>query len=139
MKEWKQKIFTPKDFEGSGQYILREPKDKNPFISDTGYLSTIVKKVCYSQKIDNTFPYRYFLIDISDGLSTEGYFITKNSEGEKLDISQYIWVDFGADSSFESKLNICNYLNNNIYGETYRLATNEELIRIAAYQKFRTA
>lgn len=141
--EWKQKIFTPEDFEGAGQYIVRESINKlnSSNISDTGYLSTIMMKVGWAQKLrDGRGPYSYVLIDMSDGLIHEGYFtgITKEDGTHENDHTKWVWNDFSAETSHESKEKLCEYLNNNPHKETYRLATNEELIRVAAYQKWRT-
>lgn len=140
--EWKQTIFTPEDFKGAGQYIVREglQKDKHPNISDTGYLSTVMYKIGYLQKFREGLPSsRYVLISVSDGLITEGYFSnTKNEDGSSADMSKWKWNDFGAETSDQSKQNLCDYLNENYYKETFRFATNEELIRVAAHHKYRT-
>lgn len=141
--EWQKHIFKPEDFPGAGQYIVKESINKlyRPDIMDTGFLCTVMKKLCWSNKIRPDMGYsRYFFIDISDGMATEGYFSnTKNPDGShNQDLTTWIWNDFSADTSLESKQKICEYLNNNIHGETFRKATNEELIRVAAYQKWRT-
>ena len=143
--EWKQTIFTPDDFEGAGQYIVRETKNKleSPYFKDTGFLSTVMSKIGYI----HSHRYRgegvasniYTLVDMSDGLIYTGYYTnTKDSEGNKLPIEKWVFNEFSGDSSFEAKQKICDYLNNNPHGETYRFATNEELIRVAAHQKWRT-
>jgi len=141
--EWKQTIFTPEDLEGAGQYIIKETinKENSPHILDTGYLSTIMKKVGWVQKIrEDRKDYSYILIDMSDGLITEGYFTgTTNEDGSHNNKhNEWVWNDFSADTSYQSKLNLCEYLNNSPYKETFRFATNEELIRVAAHQKWRT-
>lgn len=140
--EWKQTIFKPEDFEGAGQYIVREGTNKlnSPHIQDTSYLSTVMMKVGYLSKYrEGSSSSKYVLVDMSDGLITEGYFTnTRNEDGSGKAIYHWIWNDFGAESSNESKQNLCTFLNSNYYKETYRFATNEELIRVAAYQKYRT-
>lgn len=141
-KEWKQTIFKPEDFEGAGQYIVRELRDKetNDFISDTGGLSTLMKKVGYSNSVRHAGKKsNYLLIDMSDGLVVEGYFTnTETESGERIETDKWIWNEFSGDTSFEAKSRLCEYLNNNPHKETFRFATNEELIRVAAYQKWRT-
>lgn len=141
--KWEQKIFTPEDFDGAGQYIVRETKNKikSPHFLDTGFLSTVMKKVGYinyvglASKSSNL----YCLIDMSDGLTYTGYYITKDKEGNKIeDSSKWKRINFEGDTSYEAKSKLCEYLNNNPHGETYRFATNEELIRVAAHQKWRT-
>lgn len=142
--EWKQKIFTPGDFEGAGQYIVREGINKlnRPDIVDTSYLSTVMMKVGWTQKLrDGKGPYSYVLVDMSDGLIHEGYFLgtVKEDGSHENDHTKWKWIDFSAETSFESKEKLCEYLNNNPHKETYRMATNEELIRVAAYSKHRTS
>jgi hypothetical protein len=141
--EWKQTIFEPEDFEGSGQYIVRESinKQNGPFIQDSGYLSTVMMKVAYSHKRTKDFKdYRYFFVDMSDGLVNEGYYEnSRDANGKMTDISTWKWVGFDADTSLEAKQNLCNYLNDNPYGETYRKATQEEVIRVVLNQKWRCA
>lgn len=143
--KWEQYIFKPEDFEGAGQYIVRESinKKQRPDIYNTSYLCTVMMKLCWSNKIRNGQGlYRYFFIDMSDGMATEGYFTnTDYNDGNRNNrrpIEEWIWNDFSGDTGHESKQKICEYLNNNPHGETYRFATNEELIRVAAYSKFRT-
>lgn len=142
--EWKQKIFTPKDFDGAGQYIVKECKDKlnSSDITDTSYLTTVMMKIGWTQKLrDNKGPYSNVLVEMSDGLIHEGYFLgtVKENGSHENDHSKWVWVNFSAETSYESKQKFCEYLNNNPHKQTYRMATNEELIRVAAYSKRRTA
>lgn len=138
--EWKQTIFKPEDFDGGGQYIVRETPNKinTPHIADSGYLSTIMMKVGYSHgtRRKNAKSSIYCLIDMSDGLVKEGYFSnTKTESGESIDSDKWIWNEFAGDNSFEAKNRMCEYLNNNPYKETYRFATNEELVRVVMRQQ----
>lgn len=140
--EWKQYIFEPKDFDGSGQYIVRETpmKIKSPHINDTGFLSTILMKIGWTNSArvvgyDNTYA---FLIDMSDGLIKMGYYITKDEEGNDLPTEMWKWISFSGPDSTSAKQTLCDYLNNNPHGNTYRFATHEELVRVAMYQKHRT-
>lgn len=140
--EWKQTVFTPKDFEGAGQYIVREGINKvnYPYIMDTGYLSTVLMKIGWTHgtRREHTHSNIYCLIDMSDGMVKEGYFTnTKTETGESIDSEQWIWNTFSGTTNHEAKTRLCEYLNNNPYGETYRMATNEEVIRVVAYQKHR--
>lgn len=138
--EWKQTIFKPEDFDGGGQYIVREPpsKLKTSYIADSSYLSTIMMKIGYSHgtRRKNTKSNIYCLIDMSDGLVKEGYFTnTRTESGETIDTDKWIWNEFSGDTGFEAKTRLCEYLNNNPYKETYRFATNEELVRVVMRQQ----
>ena len=141
--EWKKTIFTPEDFDGAGQYIVKEPtqKTERPFIADTGYLSTIMQKVGWQHgtRRNNVHSNIYCLIDMSDGLVKEGYFTnTKTESGERIDTEKWIWNTFSGTANHEAKQRLCDYLNNNPYGYTYRFATSEEVVRVVMYQKHRT-
>lgn len=144
--EWKQYIFTPEDFEGAGQYIVREGynKLKSPYINDTGYLSTVIQKIGWTNNIrpfEDKEATRYMLIDMSDGLIFHGYFTNTRREDEphrSKPVEEWKWNEFSGKSNAEAKQKLCDYLNENPDGETFRFATNEELIRVAAYQKYRT-
>lgn len=140
--EWKQTIFTPEDFSGSGQYIVRETinKENREWVFDTGYLSTVMFKVGYIHggrdlKRDNLS----CLISMSDGMIKTGYFITVDENGKQIEDSvNWKWVSFTETTVEGAKSMLCEYLNNNPYGETFRFATNEEVVRVALYQKSRT-
>lgn len=140
--EWKQTIFKPEDFDGAGQYVVRESKNKinSPHFYDTGYLSTVMYKIGYmhmskSIQCSNL----YILISMSDGLSLPGYYTnTKDAEGNSTDSSTWTFTEFSGEDNYEAKSKLCEFFNNNPHGNTYRFATNEELIRVAAHQKWRT-
>jgi hypothetical protein len=142
--KWEQYIFTPKDFEGAGQYIVREHNNKkhSPHFTDTGYLSTVMMKIGYRAAVrEKELSNRYILIDMSDGLTTEGYYTNTGefTNGRHLNPSeQWIWNPFAGKTSYEAKQKLCDYLNNNPYSKTFRFATNEELIRVAAHQRWKT-
>lgn len=132
---WKQTIFKPEDFDGSGQYLIREPidKERTSFISDSGYLSTIMLKVGYSHATRRNMAANsnYCLIDMSDGLIREGYF----TNTETSDCDKWIWNPFAGTTSYEAKTRLCEYLNNNPRKETFRFATNEEVVRVVMCQR----
>jgi hypothetical protein len=137
-QEWKQTIFSPETL-NAGDYIVKESKrleNKGEFISNTGYLGTMLQKVGWTQQVrrEGRTGNQYILIDMSDGLITEGYFTNSDNE----DHSKWIWNTFDAEKAAESKQKICDYLNNNPYGETYRYATHEEIVRVALHQAHRT-
>jgi hypothetical protein len=138
--EWKKTIFKPEDFDGAGQYIVRETinKENYPHIMDTEYLSTVMMKVGYnlgtrrSDRQNNM----YCLVDMSDGLVREGYFTnTKTDEGKAIDTEKWIWNPFAGTTGYEAKTRLCEYLNDNPHGETYRFATNEEVVRVIMCQR----
>ncbi len=138
--EWKQTIFKPEDFDGAGHYIIRETsnKENSPHIMDSGYLSTIMMKVGWSQgtRIEKIHSNIYCLIDMSDGLVKEGYFSnTKNEQGESIETDKWIRNTFSGTTGYEAKQRLCNYLNNNLYNETFRFATNEEVVRVIMHQR----
>ncbi len=138
MYEWKQTIFKPKDFEGSGQYIVKETtiKERTPMVERSGYLSTVMFKIGY---IKEAIPKKHTccLIYMSDGLIMTGYYSnTRTKEGEPIhDVSKWIRNDFSGEYADEAKEKLCEYLNNNPYGDTYRFATNEEVVRVIMHQR----
>lgn len=137
--EWKQYIFKPEDFDGAGQYIVRESVNKtnSPDIYSTGYLSTVMKKIGYTlgTRRNNSPANIYCLIDMSDGCVKEGYFTgTKNEDGRDIDSEKWIWNQFAGTTNHEAKTRLCEYLNNNPHGETYRFATAEEVMRVILHQ-----
>lgn len=107
--------FTTEDFAGSGQYIIRADKPANKYV-DTGFITTILKKVAYKMGLPN----RYILVDMSDGLITDGVY---NKETKIF-------------TPFTDLQSICDYLNNPEIQE-YRFATQEEVVRAVMYQKSR--
>src|SRR5687768_10153887 len=117
--EWKQTIFTPEDFKGSGQYLVREGRNKElrEDVSDTGYLSTVMFKVGYIHggrdlKRDNLS----CLISMSDGMIKTGYFITVDENGKQIEDSvNWKWVSFTETTVEGAKSMLCEYLNNNPY------------------------
>lgn len=139
--EWKQTIFKPEDFDGAGQYIIRESinKENSPHIINSGYLSTIMMKVGYTlgtKRINTPNSNIYCLIDMSDGLVKEGYFTNTETESkERIDFDKWIWNEFSGKNSYEAKIKLCEYLNNNPHKETFRFATNEEVVRVVMYQR----
>lgn len=137
---WKQTIFKPEDFDGAGQYIVRETPNKvnSPHIVDSGYLSTVMTKVGWNQgtRREHRSSNIYCLIDMSDGLVTEGYFTnTKTETGESIEHEKWIWNEFSGTTNYEAKVKLCEYLNNNPHKETFRFATNEEVVRVVMSQR----
>ncbi len=94
-------IFFKEDFEGSGQYVI---ENRETHYADTGYLTTLLYKVCYG--IDNAA----LLVSMADGMVIRSF-----SEGKTLT---------------ENKVLLCDFLNT----ENYRAATHEELVRMALHQ-----
>lgn len=138
--EWKQTIFKPEDFNGAGQYIVREGinKENSPHIENSGYLSTIMMKVGWAMgtRRQGVGENIMCLIDMSDGLVKEGYFTnTKSETGESLPTEKWIWNSFSGTTGYESKSRLAEYLNNNPHKETYRFATIEEVIRVVLHQR----
>lgn len=102
--------FKPEDFEGSGQYIIRE---YNPETVKTGtFISTILFKIGY---INN--PYmegKIFIVSMSDGWLRNFDF----DKSENRMTPKY----------FRNKEDLCNSLNNP-NNQEYRFATEDEIIR----------
>lgn len=135
--------FTPEDFSGAGQYLVHNDKEPNKYV-DTGFLSTIMKKVgyCLGQGCAKR-PKRgniMTLVDMSDGLTALGYFDTrKDPEHGKNprkisseNINTWVWVQFNGTQA------LCDYLNNpDLCEQEYRFATQEEVTRVVMYQKSR--
>jgi len=134
--------FTIEDFSGAGQYLVRmspeelhAKKNNKPFsgYSDTGYLSTIMKKVGYiinNYKIGDGNQI-YTLTDMSDGFTMLGNFTARDAKINNYE--QVIWQ--GEEGSGKQKL--VNWLNNSELSDEYRFATQEEVVRVVMYQKSR--
>jgi len=136
------RTFKPEDFYGSGQYLLRlstaeiSAKKNNKLFSgypDTGYLSTIIKKVGYiinNEKIGNGEQI-HTLIDMSDGSTMIGNFTVKNPESNNWERS--IWQ---GKNGLGRQL-LCNWLNNSELSQEHRFATQEEIVRAVLHQSSR--
>jgi hypothetical protein len=141
--EWKQTIFTPEDLDGAGQYIIKEHKNKleYSYFKDTSSLQSNMYKIGYinNHRLKEDMSNQYLIISMTDGWSMPGYHISIDEEGNKIeDSAKWEFISFSGNDNIEAKQKICEFLNNNIYKSTYRFATNEELIRVAAQQKLRT-
>lgn len=132
------RTFTPEDFSGCGQYIVRVDakqreqmkNGKAPHLCDPGYLSTIMYKVGYSH--GNGFIHRpedgniIMKVSMADGHTSNGYF---NQNGS-TDPSNWTFVQWNGKQDF------CDYLNHPDK-EEYRMATQEEVVRVVLYQRSR--
>lgn len=80
------RLFTPEDFEGSGQYVI---EDRDRHYKDTSYMTTLLYKVCYG--IDNAS----LLVSMTDGM---------------------VMREFKSGSNLtENKRLLCEFLNTNNY------------------------
>ena len=134
--------FTKEDFSGSGQYLLRMSPDEiykrennKPFsgYSDTGYLSTIVKKVGWiinNEGVGNGEQI-FTLTDMSDGMTQIGNYTSKKPDSNNWE--KVIWQ--GKDG--EGKQLLCDWLNNPELSQEHRFATQEEIVRIVLSQNHR--
>lgn len=134
--------FKVEDFSGAGQYLLRMSPDEvharnnnKPFggYCDTGYLSTIIKKVGW---ITNNYNIGnggqiYTLTDMSDGMTRIGNYTAKDPKTNNYE--KIIWQ--GENS--EGLQLLCNYLNNPELSQEHRFATQEEVVRVVMYQSSR--
>lgn len=117
--------FKVEDFSGSGQYLVRTDKKH---VEDTGYLSTIMYKVGYMHNnnlVQHGEYNNYCLISMSDGWTRDGYFEKNGSENTR-DWTYKAYID---------KNVFVEYLNTR--NETYRFATQEEVVRVVMYQSSR--
>lgn len=132
--------FKIEDFEGCGQYIIRADREH---YTDAGFMSTIMKKVGWligTSKAGRQ-EQRVCLIDMSDGLITDGYFINKDEKGNRIeDTQRWIWISFEKteEDRFADKRTLINYLNNPNLSQEYRFATHEEVMHVILNQKHRT-
>lgn len=134
--------FKVEDFNGAGQYLLRmspdeiHKKEKNePFLgyTDTGFLSTIVKKVGWiinNYGIGNGEQITT-LTDMSDGMTIIGNFTNKNPQSNNYE--KVIWQG----SNGEGKQKLVDWLNNPELSQEHRFATQEEIVRVVMYQSSR--
>lgn len=150
--------FTPEDFEGAGQYLLRMGTEEisarengKPFrgYSDAGYLSTITYKVGYMHDILNIGNGNQLttLTSMSDGWTRICHYPNAKKaqlykkEGKELDFDEKektLWQsdEDGNPNFLSGKQKFCDYLNNPDTQE-YRFATQEEIVRVVLYQKSR--
>lgn len=134
--------FKTEDFSGAGQYLLRlssaeifAKENNKPFsnYSDTGYLSTIIKKVGYiinNENIGNGEQI-YTLTNMSDGLTMIGNYTSKEPKTNNWE--RIIWQ---GENGLGKQL-LCNWLNNPELSQEYRFATQEEIVRVVLYQSSR--
>lgn len=134
--------FTIEDFSGSGQYLLRMSpreihcRDNNEQFegySNTGYLSTIIKKVGW---ITNNYGIGngeqiYTLTDMSDGMTILGNYTHNNPQSNNWE--KIIWQ--GENGLGKQKL--VDWLNNPELSQEHRFATQEEVVRVVLSQKSR--
>ena len=142
--------FTPEDFNGGGQYLLRMSPEEiicreqgNAFhgYSRTSYLSTLICKVgyCHGHGLANRPEETNVmtLVDMSDGFTKLGYFDSRNdpnfgSKTGESNVDTWIWVQF------DSKEVLCDYLNNpDLCQQERRFATQEEIVRTVMHQRSR--
>lgn len=140
--------FTPEDFSGAGQYLVRVTNEElyareqnKPFngVTRTGFLSTIMYKVGYIRnnwKIGGSNGRITTLAAMSDGCTQHGHFITEDEKGNKLEIKDWLKVLWVTDDNSSGKEKLCNHLNDPDTQEM-RFATQEEVVRVVLYQKAR--
>ena len=128
------KKFTPEDFNGCGHYLVRirkttitDESEIDNHIANTGLLETLMLKVGYihnnplfKDKIEKLI----CLTSMSDGWTYYGMYTFDDGERQ-----------FNA---WDSKEKFCDYLNNN-KNNYYRLATQEEVVRVVLQQTWRHA
>jgi hypothetical protein len=134
--------FKIDDFSGAGQYLLRMSpqeiiaKENNQTFhgySNTGFLTTIVKKVSW---IINNFNIGdgtqiYALTDMSDGMIIFSNYTSKEPKSNNHE--KIIWQ--GEGKSGVQKM--VDWLNNPELSQEHRFATQEEIVRIVMYQSSR--
>lgn len=108
--------FELKDFEASGQYLVRSDSTQ---IEDDGYLSTIMYKVGYIHNVGGSRNQHYCLISMSDGWVSNG--------------------EYSGDSfiPYDSKESFVRMINEREASQKLRMATKEEVLRVVNYQKNR--
>ena len=114
--------FTTEDFEGAGQYLVACRNTEPNGFTNTGFLSTIMYKIGYKHSSPElsldvrrqTGSNNYCIVSMADGWTQDGYFITKDENGVKIeDTTKWKWVPFrGTDNK-------------------------EEVVRVVLYQKSR--
>lgn len=140
--------FTTEDFSGSGQYLLRmspseiHQRENNLKVigySDTGFLSTIIRKVGWitnNYKI-GTGEQIVTLTDMSDGRTLIGNF-THEKPGRDTNWDKIIWQrEAGDEDSDGGKRRLVDWLNNPKLSQEHRFATQEEVVRCIMYQSSR--
>lgn len=134
--------FTTEDFSGAGQYLLimspeeiiaRDNNESFLGYSSTSYLATIIKKVGYITNNDNIGDGTQIqtLTDMSDGWTAIGNYTAKDPKTNNYE--KIIWQ--GENGAGKQKL--VDWLNNPELSQEHRFATQEEVIRVVAYQKSR--
>lgn len=131
--------FKPEDFDGSGQYIIRNDKPANNFIN-VGFMSTILYKVGYVHgNRSRDFAHAIIKVAMSDGWTQMGHYNKNGFTGnpQQPDKWTYIpWTSSFDESSIIAKQKFCDYLNDSeLCEKEYRFATHEEVMRVVLYQK----
>jgi len=120
--------FTPEDFAGAGQYLIRNDKEAGKY-TDAGFMSTVMYKVGYLMGggglVDAELKNVPLLISMADGWTRCGFHI-KNTDSDK----RSIFV------RWNSWQDLCDYLNTE-ESQEMRFATQEEVVRVVMYQKLR--
>lgn len=110
--------FTPEilDKYNFGLYLINDKAD-------------VVKNPDYSATVSWKLSWNIMVIK-----QPELNFIDKERRGKRFEIPKYGKVNFLTDGWYcpigDTKQDICDYLNNNKYGEKFRIMTKEELIHI---------
>lgn len=123
--------FKLRDFAGSGQYLVRQEPGVE-FVTNTGYLSTIMFKVGYLYGSTGNGQVRC-LISMSDGFVQDGHFVTVPPRPPSTTPSKYkvLWQSSKPLDVEEGIQLFIKYLNE---GETeYRFATLEEVLRVVMH------
>lgn len=150
--------FTPEDFEGGGQYLLRMSpeeifaREKNETFrgySNTGYLTTITYKVGYMHNNFNLGNGNQLttLTSMSDGWTRVCHYPNSKKaelykkEGKAMDFDEWektFWQNDEDENpeQLSGKQKFCDYLNNP-ENQEFRFATQEEIVRVVMYQKSR--
>ncbi len=130
--------FTTEDFNGSGQYLIRDYKPANQYIKPI-FISNRMYKVGYTVNSDRigTGEKICTLTLMSDGATKMGNFKnTKNEDGTDKDPSLWervIWQDDEMGDGL-GKQRLVDYLNDPELTQEIRFATQEEVVRAVMCQ-----
>lgn len=126
--------FTIQDFDGSGQYLVRQDGEPKPVL-DTGYLSTIMYKVGYYNGHKKT-KQRVCLISMSDGWIRDSHFSKDKNNPKDVSKWEEIFWESGKYHNKTGKQIFIEHINDTNTQEL-RFASQEEVVRVVLYQRWR--
>ena len=129
--------FKPEDFDGCGQYLIRNDKGPDQY-SNASFMCTIMYKIGWLTNNLNIGNGEQILakIAMSDGMLQISNYVDSEPTASR-NWEKVIWQHISMEKR-DGTQKFCNWLNNEALSQEYRLATHEELMRVMLNQTSRT-